>query len=102
MALDIGPRSAELFAAEIRKARTVVWNGPMGCFELAPFAAPARWRWPAPLRPVLSIVNGSDGDSSAVNKTVSRPDDAHRFQRRYGTRFLEGRELPGVVALTDK
>ena len=38
MALDIGPETAAFYAAEIRKAKTVVWNGPMGCFEMEPFA----------------------------------------------------------------
>lgn len=103
MALDIGPRSAELFAAEIRKARTVVWNGPMGCFEMAPFAAGTL----AVARAIaetkcLSIVGGGDS-VSAVNKSGLAGRMTHISTGGGASlEFLEGRELPGVVALTDK
>ncbi|MBI2442077.1 MAG: phosphoglycerate kinase [Lentisphaerae bacterium] len=103
MALDIGPQSAELFAAEISKAKTVVWNGPLGCFELAPFAegtfAVAR---AVAATQCLSIIGG--GDSVSAIKQSGLADKITHISTGGGAslEFLEGRELPGVAALTDK
>lgn len=103
MALDIGPKSAELFAAEVRKAKTVVWNGPMGCFEMAPFAAGTL----AIVQAVagtkcLSIIGGGDS-VSAVNKSGLAGKMSHISTGGGASlEFLEGKQLPGVVALTDK
>ena len=83
MALDIGPKSAKLFAAEIRKAKTVVWNGPMGCFEMKPFAAGTLAVAKAIAETkCLSIIGGGDS-VSAVNKSgLADQDDAHQHRRR--------------------
>ncbi|HOW96611.1 MAG TPA: phosphoglycerate kinase [Kiritimatiellia bacterium] len=103
MALDIGPKSAALFAAEIRKAKTVVWNGPMGCFEMAPFAAGTLAIAKAVAETkCLSIIGGGDS-VSAVNKSGLAGKMSHISTGGGASlEFLEGKQLPGVVALTDK
>jgi phosphoglycerate kinase len=103
MALDIGPRSAELFAAEVRKAKTVVWNGPMGCFEMKPFAAGTMAIAGALAETkCLSIVGG--GDSVSAVKKSGLADKMTHISTGGGAslEFLEGKELPGVAALSNK
>jgi 3-phosphoglycerate kinase len=103
MALDIGPRSAEQFGAEIRKAKTVVWNGPMGCFEMKPFAAGTF----AVARAVaesgaLSIIGGGDS-AKAVNRSGLADRMTHISTGGGASlEFLEGKALPGVESLTDR
>jgi phosphoglycerate kinase len=103
MALDIGPQSAKLFAAEIVKAKTVVWNGPMGCFEMAPFAAGTM----AVAKAIagtkcLSIIGGGDS-VSAVNQSGLADQMTHISTGGGASlEFLEGKELPGVAALTNR
>jgi phosphoglycerate kinase len=102
MALDIGPKSIELFAAEVAKAKTVVWNGPMGCFEMEPFAkgtlAIARAVADADC---VSIIGGGDS-VSAVNKSGLAEKMTHISTGGGASlEFLEGKELPGIAALTD-
>jgi phosphoglycerate kinase len=103
MALDIGPETSKRFAAEITKARTVVWNGPMGCFEMAPFAEGTM----AVARAVaathcLSIVGGGDS-VSAVNQSGVADKITHISTGGGASlEFLEGQVLPGVAALSDK
>jgi phosphoglycerate kinase len=103
MALDIGPQSAKLFAAEIVKAKTVVWNGPMGCFEMAPFAGGTM----AVAKAIagtkcLSIIGGGDS-VSAVNQSGLADQMTHISTGGGASlEFLEGKELPGVAALTNR
>jgi phosphoglycerate kinase len=104
MALDIGPKTAELFGAKlIASAKTVVWNGPMGCFEMAPFAEGTM----AVARAIagtkcLSIIGGGDS-VAAVNKSGLADKMSHISTGGGASlEFLEGKALPGVVALTDK
>lgn len=101
--LDIGPETRTLFAAEIAKAKTVVWNGPMGCFEMEPFAAGTD----AVARAVadaecVSIIGG--GDSVSAIKKAGLADRMTHISTGGGAslEFLEGKALPGVTALSDK
>ncbi len=104
MALDIGPKSAQLFAAEVAKAKTVVWNGPMGCFEMQPFAGGtmAVAKAVAQNSSCVSIIGGGDS-VAAINKSGLAPKITHISTGGGASlEFLEGKELPGVAALTDK
>ncbi|HMP77224.1 MAG TPA: phosphoglycerate kinase [Kiritimatiellia bacterium] len=103
MALDIGPKTTELYAKEIRGAKTIVWNGPMGCFEMAPFAegTMSMARTIAETK-CLSIIGGGDS-VAAVNKSGLADKMSHISTGGGASlEFLEGKALPGVVALTDK
>jgi len=106
MGLDIGPKTVQLFAAEIKKAKTIVWNGPMGVFETAPFAKGttdiARVVAAATASGAISIVGG--GDSVAAVHEAGLADKISHISTGGGAslEFLEGKKLPGVEALTDK
>lgn len=104
MALDIGPQTAQLFAAEIAKAKTIVWNGPMGCFEMAPFedGTLAVARAIAANRSCVSVVGGGDS-VSAVNKSGLAGKMTHISTGGGASlEFLEGKELPGIAILSEK
>ena len=101
MGLDIGPESAKIFAMEITKCKTVFWNGPMGVFEFSNFAAGTKSIAQA-LTQVsgISVVGG--GDSAAAVRKLGFSDDAFGYISTGGgasLEYLEGKELPGLVAL---
>ena len=101
--LDIGPKTVELFSKEIKAAKTVVWNGPMGVFEMrtsprAPWPSPRPW--PSP--DATTIIGG--GDSAAAVTQMGLASKMSHISTGGGAslEFLEGKTLPGVAALNDK
>ena len=102
--LDIGPKTCELFVEALKDAKTVVWNGPMGCFEMPNFAkgtvevAKAL----AALEGATTIIGG--GDSASAVNNLGFGDKMTHISTGGGAslEFLEGKELPGVAAANDK
>jgi phosphoglycerate kinase len=101
--LDIGPASVALFADVLKTAKTVFWNGPMGVFEVAPFAGGTRGVGEAVAAvPGLSVVGG--GDSAAAVRLLELGEDSFGHISTGGgasLEFLEGKTLPGLEALED-
>lgn len=101
--LDIGPQSIEIFQKIIRQSKTVVWNGPMGVFEMAPFAkgtfAIAEMLAKAE---GISIIGG--GDSAAAVTKAGFAEKMTHISTGGGAslKVLEGKELPGIIALNDR
>ncbi|MDD2403895.1 MAG: phosphoglycerate kinase [Victivallaceae bacterium] len=102
MALDIGPKTVQAYAAEIAQAKTVVWNGPMGCFEMSNFAAGTMGICKAVAdADCVSIIGGGDS-VAAVNKSGLADKMSHISTGGGASlEFLEGKVLPGVACLAD-
>ena len=104
MGLDIGPKTVELFKNEIADASTIVWNGPMGVFEMTPFAVGTTKiaKAVAANEDAISIVGG--GDSVAAVKKAGVDERITHISTGGGAslEYLEGKKLPGVEALTNK
>jgi len=104
MGLDIGPKTAQIFADEIRKARTVLWNGPVGLFEVPPYDQGSRTLATTLAENhgrIVSIIAGGD-TVAAVNAAGVEEKITHLSTGGGATlEFLEGKELPGIKALED-
>ena len=104
--MDIGPESAKAFAAEISKAKTVVWNGPMGVFEMGRFAygtnAVAEALADATKKGATTIVGGGDSAAALANVGLQKAVSHVSTGGGAALEFLEGKTLPGVAALTRK
>jgi phosphoglycerate kinase len=106
MGLDIGPKSIDLFSQEIAKARTIVWNGPLGMFERPAFSqgtlAIARAVAAATTKGATSIIGGGDSVAAAEQSGVARQISHISTGGGASLEFLAGEKLPGVEALTNK
>ncbi|KRN82241.1 phosphoglycerate kinase [Ligilactobacillus acidipiscis] len=104
MALDIGPKSIELFKDTLKDAKTVVWNGPMGVFEMSNFAKGTLevGKFLGTLTDASTIVGG--GDSTAAVKELGVGDKLTHISTGGGAslEYLEGKELPGIAAVSNK
>lgn len=103
MGMDIGPKTREAFADTIKKAKTVVWNGPMGVFEMSPFAEGTRAVAQAMAdSDAVTIIGG--GDSAAAAAQLGFEDKITHISTGGGAslEFLEGLELPGIACLNDR
>jgi phosphoglycerate kinase len=104
--VDIGPDTVAAYTAHLDKAKTIFWNGPMGIFEIAPFAdatnAMARYLAERTARGVVTVVGG--GDSVAAVEQLGLVDQMSHVSTGGGAslEFVEGKTLPGVAALMDR
>ncbi len=103
MGLDIGPKSVELFKEKLSEAKTVVWNGPMGVFEIDDFAngTKAVAQTLASMKDALTVIGG--GDSAAAVKKFGLENEVSHVSTGGGAslEFLEGKELPGIASILD-
>lgn len=104
MGLDVGPKSVDLFKSVLADAKTVVWNGPMGVFEMSNFAKGTLevGKFLGTLSDATTIVGG--GDSTAAAKQLGIADKLTHISTGGGASltYLEGQPLPGIVALSEK
>ncbi|MDO7908523.1 phosphoglycerate kinase [Paenibacillus sp. JX-17] len=101
--VDIGPKTREIYAEVIKNSKLVVWNGPMGVFEIEPFSNGTRQVAEAcATTEAYTIIGG--GDSAAAAEKFHLADKMDHISTGGGAslEFMEGKELPGVVALNDK
>ncbi len=102
MGLDIGPKTAELYADVIKKSKLIIWNGPMGVFEMEPFAGGTKRVAEAMAETKAYTVIGG-GDSAAAVEKFGVADKMDHISTGGGAslEFMEGKDLPGVTALND-
>ncbi len=101
--MDIGPETEKIFSDAVKDAKTVVWNGPMGCFEMPKFAEGTK-SVAAALAETDAVTIIGGGDSAAAVNQLGYGDKMTHISTGGGAslEFLEGKELPGVVAADDK
>lgn len=104
MGLDVGSKTVELFAKELEGAKTVVWNGPMGVFEMSNFAKGTIGVCEAiaKLEDAITIIGGGDSATAAIQ--LGYADDFTHISTGGGAslQYLEGKELPGIATIDDK
>ena len=103
MGLDIGPKTAEMFADAVKSAKTVVWNGPMGCFEMPKFAEGTKAVAEALANTdAVTIIGG--GDSAAAVNQLGYGDKMTHISTGGGAslEYMEGKVLPGIAVIADK
>ena len=101
MALDIGPRTIELYSQAIAGAKTVIWNGPMGVFEMPPFdKGTVALAKAVAASGAVSVVGGGDSEKAIKNAGVAGKISHISTGGGASLEFLAGIELPGVKALT--
>ena len=104
MGLDIGPKTVEKFRDILKDAKTVVWNGPMGAFEMPNYAEGTLevGRALADLKDAVTIIGG--GDSTAAAKQLGIAPKISHISTGGGAslNYLEGKELPGIACVSDK
>jgi phosphoglycerate kinase len=106
MGLDIGPESSRIFAEKLKDCRTVFWNGPMGAFEMAPYAAGTKAVAEALVEVTkgggLTVVGGGDS-AAAVRQLGFADDDFGHISTGGGAslEYLEGKQLPGLTVLEE-
>ncbi|WP_025783051.1 phosphoglycerate kinase [Sporosarcina sp. D27] len=103
MGLDIGPKTAELYDSVIRDSKLVIWNGPMGVFEMAPFAEGTKRVAQAMAETdAFTIIGGGDSAAAVEKFEVAEKMDHISTGGGASLEFMEGKELPGVAALKDR
>ena len=104
MGLDIGPKSVELFRKTLAGAKTVVWNGPMGVFEMPKFAKGTEEVCKAisELPDAITVIGG--GDSAAAAKQLGYADKFSHVSTGGGAslEYMEGKTLPGIAIISEK
>ncbi len=103
MALDIGPKTVALYSAEVAKAKTIIWNGPMGVFEMPPFdVGTVALAKAVASSGAVSVVGGGDSEKAIKSAGVASKISHISTGGGASLEFLSGIELPGVAALTEK
>lgn len=104
MGLDIGPKSIELYRKELEGAKTVVWNGPMGVFEMKPFATGTLEVCTAisELPNAITVIGGGDSAAAAIQLGFKEKFSHISTGGGASLEYMEGKELPGIAVISDK
>jgi phosphoglycerate kinase len=106
LGIDIGPRTIETFSKVVRAAKTVLWNGPMGVFEIEASSkgtfAIAQAMADATVKGATTVIGGGDSASAIKKAGLSKKVSHVSTGGGASLEYLEGKPLPGVAALTDK